>query len=200
MTKSPDPASVKKLVRAHQVAVRRRAYAEGGEAAAMALAGLAPALAPAPGAVIAGYWPMGDEIDPRPLMRALAARGCRLALPVVTAPGTALDFRAFAFGDALEPGPHGTAHPAMAQPALIPGVLLVPLLAFDRGCYRLGYGGGYYDRTLESLRKSAQVKAIGVAFAAQAVEAVPRDGHDQRLDAIATEHGLILSEPERHSL
>jgi 5-formyltetrahydrofolate cyclo-ligase len=68
------------------------------------------------------------------------------------------------------------------------------MLAFDRGCFRLGYGGGYYDRTLESLRVRAQVRAIGLAFAAQEVAAVPRDGHDQRLDAIATETGLITPE------
>lgn len=195
-----DPIAAKKLARAHQVAVRRAAYAQGGEAAARALAALAPRLELAAGTVVAGYWPMGDELDPRPLMAALAAAGCRLALPAVTAPHTPLDFRAYAFGDLLEPGPHGTVHPVTAAPPLVPQVLLVPLLAFDRGCFRLGYGGGYYDRTLENLRKNAQVKAIGLAFAAQEVPAVPRDGHDQRLDAIATEQGLITPEPERHAL
>lgn len=196
MIPSADPASTKKLVRAHQVAVRRRAYAEGGEAAARALAALAPRLGLAAGTVVAGYWPMGDEIDPRPLMAALAAAGCRLALPVVAARGTPLTFRAWAEGDMLEGGPHGTVHPLVEAPALIPHTLLVPLLAFDLGCFRLGYGGGYYDRTLETLRKNAQVRAIGLAFAAQQVAAVPRDGHDQRLDAVATELGLITPEPE----
>lgn len=192
----PDPsAAAKKLVRAHQVAVRRAAYAAGGEAAAGAVAALAPLLGAAPGAVVAGYWPMGDEIDPRPLMAALDAAGCRLALPVVAAPATPLEFRAYAFGDTLEPGAHGTAHPAAMAAPVVPDLLLVPLLAYDRECFRLGYGGGYYDRTLETLRQNAQVKAVGLAFAAQEVRAVPRDGHDQRLDAIATENGLILPEP-----
>lgn len=196
MTQSTDPLIAKKLARAHQVMVRRAAYAQAGEGAAQALAALAPRLGLAAGTVVAGYWPMGDELDPRPLMAALAGLGCALALPVVSAPATPLDFRAYAVGDALEPGPHGTVHPLMASPPRVPEVLLVPLLAFDRGCFRLGYGGGYYDRTLEKLRKNAQVRAIGLAFAAQEVPAVPRDGHDQRLDAIATECGLIMPEPE----
>jgi 5-formyltetrahydrofolate cyclo-ligase len=194
MTDIPDLALSKKTLRAHQVAVRRRACADGGPQAAQRVAALAPCLGLVAGTVVAGYWPMGDEIDPRPLMRALETQGCRLCLPVVTAPGQKLDFRAFAFGDVLEPGPHGTLHPAMAAPPMIPEMLLVPLLAFDRGCFRLGYGGGYYDRTLESLRKSAQVRTVGLAFAAQEVGAVPCDGHDQRLDAIATENGLLLPE------
>ncbi|MCR6628956.1 MAG: 5-formyltetrahydrofolate cyclo-ligase [Magnetospirillum sp.] len=194
MIHSPELAHAKKTLRAHQVMVRRQACAEGGEAAALQLAALAPGLRLVRDSIVAGYWPMGDEIDPRPLMRALAGQGCRLALPVVTAPGQRLDFRAFAFGDVLEPGPHGTLHPAMAAAAVVPDALLVPLLAFDRGCFRLGYGGGYYDRTLESLRKNAQVRTIGLAFAAQEVAVVPRDGHDQRLDAIATENGLITPE------
>ena len=200
MSQSPDLASVKKLVRAHQVAVRRRAFEQGASAAAGAVAALAPVLAErmaqAAGAVVAAYWPMGDEIDPRPLMAALAARGCRLALPVVATRGTPLQFRAYAEGDVLGPGLHGTVHPAAHAPAVVPALLLVPLLAFDRQCYRLGYGGGYYDRTLEVLRNNAQVKAVGLAFAAQEVTAVPRDGHDQRLDAIATENGLITPQPE----
>lgn len=191
MTIQPDLPSHKKAMRAHQVTVRRDACARLGEAAAEAVAALAPGLG-LDGLAVAGYWPMGDELDPRPLMRRLQAAGCRLALPVVTAPGQKLDFRAFAFGDVLEPGPHGTVHPAAGAAPVVPQALLVPLLAFDRQCFRLGYGGGYYDRTLESLRASAQVRTIGLAFAAQQVEAVPRDGHDQRLDAIATETGLII--------
>ncbi|HLO76705.1 MAG TPA: 5-formyltetrahydrofolate cyclo-ligase [Magnetospirillum sp.] len=194
MTEQADLVSLKKSLRAHQAMVRERACAESGEAAARAVAALAPRLGIAAGAAVAAYWPMGDELDPRPLMRALAAQGCRLALPVVTARGSRLDFRAYAFGDALEPGLHGTVHPELASPPVVPDALLVPLLAFDRGCFRLGYGGGYYDRTLEFLRKNAQVKAVGLAFAVQEVAAVPRDGHDQRLDAIATERGLITPE------
>lgn len=192
MTQPDQSALQKKAARAGRVQARRLAH---DPAAAMLLAGHAPRLGLAAGAVVAGYWPLGDEIDPRPLMAALAGLGCRLALPVVVARAAPLEFRAWAAGDALEAGPHGTAHPPEAAPRLHPDVLLVPLLGFDRGGWRLGYGGGYYDRTLESLRENAQVKAIGLAFAAQEMAAVPRDGHDQPLDVIVTERELI--EPEK---
>lgn len=192
MTETHEFALQKKTARAAQAQVRRLAC---DPAAAHALAVHAPRLGLTAGAVVAGYWPLGDEIDPRPLMAALAGLGCRLALPVVVARATPLHFRAWAEGDTLEAGPHGTAHPPETAPRLRPDVLLVPLLGFDRGGWRLGYGGGYYDRTLESLRENAQVRAIGLAFAAQEMAAVPRDGHDQPLDAIATERELI--EPEK---
>jgi 5-formyltetrahydrofolate cyclo-ligase len=191
-----DPATdaAKKALRARAVAARAAACREVGKAAAQALARLAPALPIPAGAVVAGYWPMGDEIDPRPLMARLAARGCSLALPVVTAPGQALDFRAWAPGEPLEAGRYGTRHPALSALPLVPTVLLVPLVAFDRSGGRLGYGGGYYDRTLERLRARSQVVAIGVAFAAQEVSLVPRDRHDQPLDLVLTEAGLSTME------
>lgn len=189
MTTHLDLPTQKKLMRAHQVEVRRLACVSHGAAAADALA-----LDVEPGTIVAAYWPMGDEIDPRPLMRRLEQVGCRLALPVVAARGQPLEFRAFAFGDTLEPGLHGTVHPVLTSQPLVPQLILVPLLAFDRQCFRLGYGGGYYDRTLESLRQRAQVRTIGLGFAAQEVAVIPRDGHDQRLDAIVTEAGLIMPE------
>ncbi|BAE52028.1 5-formyltetrahydrofolate cyclo-ligase [Paramagnetospirillum magneticum AMB-1] len=142
--------------------------------------------------VVAGYWPLGDEIDPRPLMDALAARGHVLALPTVTQSGGILEFRPWSPGEALEPGPHGTWHP-VARPPVGPQVLLVPLLAFDTRGFRLGYGGGYYDRTLGQLRRDGAVCAIGLAFAAQEVDTVPTDPWDIALDLIATEHGVIVT-------
>lgn len=190
---TPIPVA-KKALRAHAVVVRRQAMVEGGAAAAERLAVQAGRLGIAAGTVLGGYWPMGDEIDPRPLMERLAGLGCQLTLPVVAAPGQPLSFRAWEAGDPLEPGLHGTRHPAAHAPEAVPAVLLVPLLAFDRQCFRLGYGGGYYDRTLESLRARAHVRTIGLAFAAQQVVAVPRDGHDQRLDMVATEDGLFMPE------
>ncbi|MBI2235834.1 MAG: 5-formyltetrahydrofolate cyclo-ligase [Magnetospirillum sp.] len=185
---TPDIPALKTAMRAHAVAVRAVA-ARRGEAAARALAELAPLL-PA-GAAVAGYWPMGDEIDPRPLLLALAAAGRRLALPVVAAPGQPLEFRAWSWGDDLEPGRFGTTHPLAHAAAVEPDLLLVPLLAFDRQGGRLGYGGGFYDRTLDMLRRKRHVSAIGIAFAAQEVAAIPHDGRDQRLDGVATEIGLL---------
>jgi 5-formyltetrahydrofolate cyclo-ligase len=143
---------------------------------------------PAPGVIIAGYWPMGDEMDPRALMLALAAGGHRLALPVTPPRGQPLTFRAWAPGAALRAGPMGISEPISGD-ELRPDILLVPLLAFDRAGRRLGYGGGYYDRTLAALPGA---KAIGIAYAGQEMPEVPAGPQDFRLPLIATEAGVIL--------
>ncbi|MDB5412124.1 MAG: 5-formyltetrahydrofolate cyclo-ligase [Rubritepida sp.] len=142
---------------------------------------------PRPGALIGGFWPMGAEIDTRPALEALHARGHRIALPFTPPRGRPLEFRPWAPGTAMAPGPMGTQHPAEGE-AVFPDWLLVPLLAFDRTGARLGYGGGYYDRTLALLRGAT---AIGVAYAAQEIPQVPTGPHDFPLNAIATEKGLI---------
>ena len=143
---------------------------------------------PAPGVIIAGYWPMGDEMDPHPLMLALAAGGHALALPVTPPRGQPLTFRAWAPGAALRAGPMGISEPISGD-ELRPDILLVPLLAFDRAGRRLGYGGGYYDRTLAALPGA---KAIGIAYAGQEMPEVPAGPQDFRLPLIATEAGVIL--------
>ncbi len=139
-----------------------------------------------PGAAVSGYWPMGSEIDIRPLLHALHARGHRLCLPETPKRGNPLIFRAWAPGDLLSPGPFGTQQP-MGE-LVTPDLLLVPLLAFDAFGNRLGYGGGYYDRTFEMFPAAFR---LGCAFAAQEIAAVPAGPHDGRLHAIATEHGLM---------
>jgi 5-formyltetrahydrofolate cyclo-ligase len=131
---------------------------------------------------------MREEIDPRPLLTTLAARGHPICLPTVPAARQALLFRQWRPGDALVAGAYGTEVPGPEAPALTPQVLIVPLLAFDEAGYRLGYGGGFYDRTLDGLRPQGAVLAIGAAYAGQACEAVPHDDHDQKLDWIVTEH------------
>ncbi|MBI2240750.1 MAG: 5-formyltetrahydrofolate cyclo-ligase [Magnetospirillum gryphiswaldense] len=194
-THSPaDLSAAKVAARAHAVMVRRQACADYGRVAAEKLAIQADRLGFSCGTVVAGYWPMGDEIDPRPLLEILAGRGCVIGLPVVMARGQPLVFRQWEVGDTLEQGLHGTCHPAAHAAEVHPDLLLVPLLAFDSQGYRLGYGGGYYDRTLAGLRDRAYVTAIGVGFAAQQVQAVPRDKYDQRLDMILTEQGLLKPE------
>lgn len=146
---------------------------------------------PAPaGTVVAGYWPMTGEADPRGLMAALHARGARLSLPCVPGRDMALVFRDWSFGEALVPGAFGTHEPGPAAPPLVPDVLLVPLLAFDAAGYRLGYGGGYYDRTLADLRKTHPVVAIGVAFGGQEVDSVPCEDTDEPLDFLVCETGV----------
>lgn len=155
----------------------------GERLAAHVLAGCPP---PA-GAVVAGFWPMGSEIDIRPLLQALEARGHVLALPVTPRRGQPLLFHRWRFGEVLAAGPLGTRQPAGGE-AVRPDWLLVPLLAFDRAGRRLGYGGGYYDRTLAGLPGAT---AIGCAYAAQEVPEVPAGPDDALLPRIATEAGVI---------
>lgn len=193
MTEAPAAAPSDTALRDAKAAARKLARARrAGLANAVAPARLAEGLlahsAPPSGAIIAGYWPMGEEMDPRPLMLALAARGHRLALPVTPPRGEPLVFRAWAPGAALRAGPMGTSEP-IAGDAIRPDVLLVPLLAFDRAGRRLGYGGGYYDRTLAALPGA---KVIGIAYAGQEMPEVPAGPQDFRLPLIATEAGVIV--------
>jgi 5-formyltetrahydrofolate cyclo-ligase len=139
------------------------------------------------GCVVSAYWPMSSEIDPRPLMNHLHGDGHPIALPVVAATGTPLVFRAWRPDDPLEPAGFGTRVPLGNQPELTPELLIVPLLAFDRAGYRLGYGGGFFDRSLARLREAGTALAVGVAYAAQEVADVPRNGNDQPVDWIVTE-------------
>jgi len=163
-----------------------------GGVAGVSLVRAFAAIPVAEGAVIAGYWPMGDEADVRPLLEALAQQGHILALPVVARKDAPLIFRRWAPGQDLEAGPHRTAHPNASAPDIVPDVLLVPLLAFDGRGGRLGYGGGYYDRTLDGYRRTGRkILAVGVAFAAQQRPDVPVDDHDQRLDWVITEQGAL---------
>lgn len=145
---------------------------------------------------IAGYWPLGDEIDCRPLLAALKSTGAQVALPVVAGQGQVLIFRIWTPGDALDQGPFGTAHPGIRAPIVVPRVLFVPLIAFDAAGNRLGYGAGYYDRTIAAFRRGAMnqegaITAIGLAYDEQEVDAVPAEAHDQRLDAVMTDRRTL---------
>lgn len=133
--------------------------------------------------------PIGSEIDCVPLLKRLAESDADLCLPVVTGPDAPLTFRRWQPDDRLVTGSFGISEPTAAAPELSPRVLLVPMLAFDRRGNRLGYGGGYYDRTLKELRAQADVVAIGVAFAGQLRDKVPVSDTDQPLDWILTEIG-----------
>jgi 5-formyltetrahydrofolate cyclo-ligase len=144
---------------------------------------------PPPGAVVAGFWPLPGEIDLLPLLHSLVERGHPVALPVTPRLGAPLSFRLWRPGDVLERERFGTMRP-IGDPA-IPGYLLVPLLAFDRRGYRLGYGGGYYDRTLAGLPGAV---AVSCGFAAQELDEVPVGPYDIRLAAIATELGVIFTD------
>lgn len=147
------------------------------------------------GRVLAGYMPMRTEIDCLPAMAAhvAAGQGGRVCVPVIPGPAQALHFHEWTPGARMVAGAFGALIPEGGA-ELVPSVLIVPLLAFDRRGFRLGYGGGFYDRTLERLRARGPVTAVGFAFAAQEVAEVPTEPTDQRLDLIVTEAGIIRPE------
>ena len=176
--------SEKKRLRA-EARARRATLTDPGFAER--IASFARLLGIAPGAIVAGYHPFRDEADPRGLMSALAALGHPLALPCIIQSCSALAFRRWTVGDALTPNAYGIAEPSITTEELVPAAVLVPLLAFDANGHRLGYGGGYYDRTFEALRR---VRIIGVAYSGQEVAVLPREPHDHRLDMIVTEAGV----------
>jgi 5-formyltetrahydrofolate cyclo-ligase len=141
----------------------------------------------AAGTVVSGYSPIRSELDPVPLMRVLAVQGARLALPAVMARGKSLAFRAWSPNDRLMLGPLGILEPSPAAAELVPDIMLVPCAAFDRFGHRIGYGAGHYDFTLAHLRKLKPITAIGLAFAAQEIKAVPALAHDVALEYVLTE-------------
>ena len=174
-------------LRAAALAKRDALSEEKRAAAALAMAKRGVPFAILPGTIVSGYSPIRSEIDPAPLMRKLAEQGARLALPAVLSRGKSLAFRAWSPEDRLMLGPLGILEPSPAAEELIPDIMLVPLAAFDRLGHRIGYGAGHYDYTLAHLRKAKTVTAIGLAFAAQEIEAVPALSHDVALDYVLTE-------------
>jgi 5-formyltetrahydrofolate cyclo-ligase len=141
--------------------------------------------------VVSAYWPIRSELNTRPLLDALFAKGFPLALPVMEAVRRPLLFRTFEPGDELEKGPYGLSEPPAEKPSIEPDIVFAPLAAFDRRGYRLGYGGGIYDATLSSLRAHRRVIAIGLAYSFQEAEAIPTEPHDQKLDGFVTERETI---------
>jgi len=142
--------------------------------------------------IVSLYWPIGSELDTRTLLHALNDQGALCALPVIVAKGKPLAFRRWQPGMTLVPGPFKVPVPPEDSAPLIPQLIVTPLLAFDGAGYRLGYGGGFYDRTLAMFRLNKKVQAIGFAYAAQEIEAVVTDQYDQRLDALVTEKDVRI--------
>ena len=181
-------ASAKTILRAQMKALRAEAFHKvpgGGAASAEHI----PQSYLGRFSVVAGYRPMGSEIDPTPLLARFAAAGAQIVLPR-TAPkghGLPLSFHLWSPGQSLVKSEFGVAEPGQDTPQLTPDLVIVPLLAFDDLGHRMGYGQGHYDRTLEVLRARHPVVAIGLAFEAQRVAFVPREDHDQPLDGILTQ-------------
>jgi len=143
-------------------------------------------------AIVSGFYPIREEPDVLALLSALADRGFDIALPVVTARGTHLDFRLWLPGEPTALGAMGIPEPLPEAPAVDPDLLFTPLAAFDRRGRRLGYGAGYYDRSLARLRALKPIRAVGVAYGVCEVASVPYEAHDQLLDAIVTEQETIF--------
>jgi 5-formyltetrahydrofolate cyclo-ligase len=143
------------------------------------------------GVVVSGYMPLGSEVDPQLLLRRIGARGSVTCLPDVASAVTPLVFRRWDAGDALETGAYGIQVPGQAAEPVSPTLLLVPLLAFDRGGHRLGYGGGFYDRTIAGLRGVREITTVGLAFSDQLRDDLPVGPHDMRLDWIVTESAAL---------
>jgi 5-formyltetrahydrofolate cyclo-ligase len=186
-----ESADIKAGLRRAALARRDALPAAERAQAAEAIAARALPVPLAPAAIVAGFMPMKSEINPLPLMRKLAAAGARLALPVVARRGKPLIMRAWGFGEPLAAGVWGIRQPEPSAPVVAPDILIVPLLAFDRAGHRIGYGAGYYDMTIAALRARQAVVAIGLAFAAQEIAAVPATPHDAPLDLVLTEREVI---------
>lgn len=143
------------------------------------------------GTVVSGFMPLKSEINPLPLLRKLEAMGALIALPVVVGKRVPLIMRRWTFEEPLGAGVWGIREPKPQAQEVDPDILLVPLLAFDRTGQRVGYGGGYYDLTIQGLRERKAVSAVGIAFAAQEVAKVPTAPRDARLDLVLTEREVI---------
>jgi len=183
-----DKKALRERMRAWRQGLSQQAVVSAADA--VAAHGLA-FLQPQPAAVVSGFASLPDEFRLWPLLRTLPGQGFRLALPVMQGKGNPLMFRAWAPGDAMDSGVWGIAEPKVDKATLEPDILLVPLLAFDALGWRLGYGGGFYDRTLRGLRARKPVVAVGIAFDEQRVDAVPHLDYDERLDWVLTPSGPI---------
>lgn len=143
------------------------------------------------GAVVAGYWPIRNELDDLPILRELLRRGHSCALPQVAGESSPLVFRAWDEAAPMKAGRYGIMEPA-DSPVVIPDIILVPLLAFDKRGYRLGYGAGFYDRTLAHIRKTAAVFSVGLAYEAQRYGEIPADETDIMLDMIISDQDVYI--------
>jgi len=183
---------LKAELRARKIAERQALSPEAAEAAARrATQHALNVLEPVAGKIVALYSPIRGEIDPGMLAGRLRHDGAVLALPCVHDPEFPMEFRLWRPEDPLHRGYGGIREPARDAPSVMPEAVVVPLSAYDRRGFRVGYGQGHYDRTLGAMAQHARPFTLGYAFALQEVEEVPRELHDVPLDAIVTENGVI---------
>jgi 5-formyltetrahydrofolate cyclo-ligase len=188
--------ALKSALRKEAATVRKSVHDTTSEYAKLRLCEMKFPLSPSAECnIVSAFYPYQSEIDARPLLAKLAGDGWTPCLPIVVARDQPLIFRRWYPGQRTVPGKWNIPQPDDDQPLLEPDVLLIPMLAFDRDGYRLGYGGGFYDRTLATLRARKPITAIGVAYAAQEVPHVPRGPLDQPIDFIMTEMEVISIPP-----
>jgi 5,10-methenyltetrahydrofolate synthetase len=186
----PDSAAFRSLLRREKIAARMALPDDEHERASANIERHLEALfADRPPQVVAFCWPLRREFDCRPLVERLIARGWHAAQPVVLAPASPMVFRPWALDTPMTEDRHGIPIPA-GDATVTPDVVLLPLVAFDALGYRIGYGGGYFDRTLAAL--SPRPMAVGVGFEQARVESVRPEPHDVRLDAIVTEAACVM--------
>jgi 5-formyltetrahydrofolate cyclo-ligase len=182
---------LKAKLRQEAIARRNTMAADLRQAAAETIAARQFSLAIVRGVIVSGFMPLKSEINPLPLLQKLGEAGATIALPAIAGRGKPLIMRAWPFGAPLDRGQWGIREPKSEAPEVDPDILLVPLLAFDRAGHRIGYGAGYYDMTIARLRTIKPVTAVGLAFAAQEIAAVPATPRDARLDLVLTEREVI---------
>jgi 5,10-methenyltetrahydrofolate synthetase len=151
-------------------------------------------IGPVKGKVVSAYWPFRGEPNLHPFMKEVHARGGHCALPVVVRRGEPLVFRSWSPGDPLDCGVWNIPIPKAGARVLVPDVVIAPVVGFDRACYRLGYGGGFYDRTLAALPERPHVYGVGYSFAA--IPTIYPQWHDVPMDLVVTEAGLVTAVPD----
>ena len=190
-TSSDDLVSAKAQMRKQAAKIRQQQADRYPQAAEQLAAYCAELMQTFGHGIYAAYLPIRSEISPLPLVAALHQAGQQTAMPITPAEGQALNFRIWAVGDDLEAGPYGTSQPLTAGQPVLPDIILAPLLAFDAAGWRLGYGGGFYDRTIADLAtRSHPCALIGLGFDGQKLDKVPIGPYDMPLDAVLTPLGL----------
>ena len=192
LTDTLSPAELKQALRKKALIAARSSASAYGEEAGLRVAKSFLGAIPLPaGATVSGYAPLRSEIDPMPLLTRLHARGHPVALPFVDGIDRPLLMKRWRPGEPLLAGQFGARQPLAESEDLMPDILIVPLVAFDTQGYRLGRGGGFYDRTIAELKARGPVLTVGLCFSAQNILNIPREIHDQKLDWVVTEEGAL---------
>lgn len=194
-----DDLDAAKAASREQAVLQRAKLANASPGGAIMLAGHAAHITDRYGCgVYAGYMPIHSELSPLLLLENLVGLGCDVALPITPKVGQPLGFHRWEIGGLLEDGPYGTKQPPASNDKCIPDVIFAPLLAFDKAGWRLGYGGGFYDRTVAGLRGfDQQVTLIGIAYEKQKLDKIPVGPFDMPLDAVLSPAGITEFERSR---